>query len=53
MIYPKEPTARAIVDQRLHFDTGVLFTALRNAVVSLFQLFHLLDLISKRAEKVI
>ncbi|KAG8238989.1 hypothetical protein J437_LFUL005046 [Ladona fulva] len=29
-LYPKEARARAIVDQRLHFDTGTLFPRLRN-----------------------
>ncbi|XP_065338052.1 LOW QUALITY PROTEIN: uncharacterized protein LOC135938363 [Cloeon dipterum] len=29
-LYPKDPQKRAIVDQRLHFDTGVLFPRFMN-----------------------
>lgn len=32
-LYPREYKKRAIVDQRLHFDNGVLFTRLSNLVV--------------------
>lgn len=35
-LYPKNCKIRAIVDQRLHFDNGVLFTRLSNLVVSIF-----------------
>ncbi|XP_071443786.1 glutathione S-transferase 1-like [Hetaerina americana] len=31
-LYPKEARARAIVDQRLHFDSGTLFPRLRNII---------------------
>lgn len=32
-LYPKDLLVRAKVDQRLHFDTGILFPSLRNLVV--------------------
>lgn len=35
-LYPKDLVTRARIDQRLHFDSGVLFPALRNANSSIF-----------------
>lgn len=32
-LYPSEPKKRAIVNQRLHFDTGILYPTLYNFVV--------------------
>jgi hypothetical protein len=35
-LYPKDPQKRAIVDQRLHFDSGVLFPRMRDITVGFF-----------------
>lgn len=35
-LYPKDLITRARVDQRLHFDSGVLFPALRGANIPIF-----------------
>jgi len=34
-LYPRDVQCRAIVDQRLHFDTGILFPPLEDAMVSI------------------
>lgn len=34
LLYPADLYHRALVDQKLHFDTGVLFTRLRGVMVS-------------------
>ncbi|XP_015172927.1 PREDICTED: glutathione S-transferase 1-like [Polistes dominula] len=33
MLYPKDSRKRALVDQRLHFDTGILYPEFRNIVL--------------------
>jgi hypothetical protein len=33
-LYPKDLQKRAVVDQRLHFDSSILFPRLRDIVVS-------------------
>lgn len=32
-LYPKDSKKRAMVDQRLHFDTGILYPEFKNIVV--------------------
>lgn len=39
-MYPKDFAKRAQIDQRLHFDSGVLFPSLRNAVTGIFYNGH-------------
>lgn len=34
-LYPKDLRKRAVVNQRLYFDTGILFATLRSITVSL------------------
>lgn len=34
-LYPKDLLVRSSIDQRLHFDSGVLFPALRNSIYSI------------------
>lgn len=33
ILYPKEPYKKALVDQRLHFDSGILYTRLKSFLV--------------------
>lgn len=44
-LYPKDLQKRAVVDQRMHFDSGVLFPRLGAIVVSI----HSTDLINKKS----
>lgn len=36
LLYPKDLYTRAKVDQRLHFDSGILFPRIRNSTVHIF-----------------
>jgi glutathione S-transferase len=40
-LYPKEPKKRAVIDQRLHFDTGVFFPRFGSYYVSSVQTTYL------------
>lgn len=35
-LYPKDLYSRAKIDQRLHFDSGILFPRIRNSTISIF-----------------
>ena len=50
-LYPKDPAARAMVDQRLYFDSG-LFASLRGIVVRC-QLSDVLQVINWRGKLII
>lgn len=40
-LYPKDPYQRAMVDQRLHFDSGILYIRLRNLSVRNFRILSI------------
>lgn len=48
-LYPKDLQKRAIVDQRLHFDSGILFPRIGAIVVSLYMLlqYRMLEIFKK------
>lgn len=49
-LYPKKDEIRGTVDQRLHFDTGAMINAMKEAVVSMTRADN--DLIDKKHESV-
>lgn len=46
-LYPTDPAERALVNQRLYFDAGVLYTRVRAIAVSVAFAVHRLAVIDK------
>ncbi|XP_038207242.1 glutathione S-transferase 1-like [Zerene cesonia] len=50
-LYPQEPQSRAIIDHRLHFDSGILFPSLRYTVAPIV-FFGAKEIASDNLEKI-